>query len=331
MANLQNSISGLFVAQSHDVRELNTLHAATVALLNTMELDLLWNQVLTIALDAIGPAEKGILAIADPSTGEMQIRAAEGDLTKKYQPGSNLSLEGAMGKAIKEHTPVLLGDGSSLIAPLYLGEQHLGVLVLTSTHDQTFTETELRLAAAFAATASVAIRNAQLYAEVQRRAVTDHLTGLYNRRGFFDLGQRELERAHRLRHHLSAVLLDVDHLATVNEAHGRGAGDQVICGIAERCRKNIRHIDLLARYGGEEFAALLPETNLGMLYQVAERLRLCVAEAPIQTQAGSIAVTISLGVTLLTPETLDLADLIGRTDTAMYAAKRMGGNHLIMR
>ncbi len=331
MQNLQKSISGLFVAQKQDVHELNTLHAATVALLNTMELDLLWNKVLTVALDTIPSAEKGLLAVADPLSGEMQIRTVEGDFTQTYQPGSLLALDGEMSRGIKERAPALLANGSSLIAPLLLGDQLLGILMLTSAQRQGFMEIDLRLAAAFAATASVAIRNAQLYAEVQRRAVTDHLTGLFNRRGFFDLGQRELERTRRLRHHLSAVVLDLDHLAAINEAYGRGVGDQVICGVAERCRKNIRHIDLLARYGGEEFAALLPETDLAMLYQVAERLRSRVAEAPIQTQAGPIPVTISLGVTLLTSETLDLTDLLGRADTAMYVAKRMGGNHLIMR
>lgn len=331
MDNFQKSISGLFVAQNQEVRELNTLDTATVELLNTMELDLLWNKVLAVVLDAIGPAERGLLAIADSLTGEMQIRATEGEFTSMYQPGSHLPLDGVMSRTVRERAPALSENGTSLIAPLLLGEELLGVLMLTTARRQTFAETDLRLAAAFAATASVAIRNAQLYAQVQQSAVTDHLTGLFNRRGFFDLGLRELERARRLRHRLSAVLLDLDHLAAVNEEHGRAVGDQVICGVAERCRKNVRHIDVLARYGGEEFAALLPETDLGTLYQVAERLRLCVAETPIQTGAGPIPVTVSVGVTLLTPETPDLPDLLARADTAMYAAKRLGGNHLTMR
>src|SRR5512135_1440282 len=105
MENLQKSISELFAAQKQDVRELNTLHTATVALLNTMELDLLWNKVLTVALGAVAPAEKGLVAIADASTGEMQIRAAEGNLTKMYQPGSHLVLDGEMSRAVKERAP----------------------------------------------------------------------------------------------------------------------------------------------------------------------------------------------------------------------------------
>lgn len=331
MNHLEKTISGLFVAQNQDVRELNTLHTATVALLNAMELDLLWQQILTVALDAVGPADRGMLVVPDPASGEMHARAVHGYADRKFGPGSVVAPAGSIAQAICTRTPVRAGDGSRITVPLLLSDQVLGVLELEASERESFTDADLSLLATFAATASIAIRNAQLYAQVQRQVVTDHLTGLHNRRGLFDLAPREIERARRLTHQLAFILFDVDHLTRVNDTYGRAAGDQVIVGVAERCRKNLRHIDILARYSGEEFAALLPETDLAMLYPVAERLRLCVSEAPFETQAGPVAVTISLGVAMLTDDTPDLAGLLDRTDDALYAAQRLGGNHLIMR
>ncbi len=350
MASRQKTPSRLYVDQLQDVRELNTLHAATVALLNTIELDVLLEQVLTVALRSIPSAERGLLLIADQTAGQMQVRSARGYTDERLQQGSFLQPSGFLTKAIRERSPLLVLDAqadhalqlrddipellsiqSAVVAPLLLGEHVLGILSLDATERQVFAENDLRLLTAFAATAAVAIRNAQLYAEVQRQAITDHLTGLYNRRGFFELGQRELERARRFKHPLSAILFDIDRFKQINDTFGHPAGDQVIYAVAERCRKNLRHIDILARYGGEEFAVLLPETDLPTAYQVAERLRQSIAETPVETDHHPIQVTVSVGMTMATDEIPDLAGLLNRADAAMYSAKQMGGNYLVVR
>ncbi len=350
MANSQKETALTLVNQQQHVRELNTLHAATVALLNTIELQVLLDQVLTVALRSISTAERGLLIIADPANGQMQVRAARGYVDPALHPRSYVEVHGQMSRAVRERSPLIVraapgerlvllrGDlpelaavGSAIIAPLLLGDQVLGVLEVDSLRRSAFDESDLRLLAAFSATASVAIRNAQLYAEVQRQAITDHLTGLYNRRGFFELGQRELARARRFNHPLSVLLFDLDRFKQINDSYGHTIGDQVIYQIAERSRKNLRHIDVLGRYGGEEFAALLPETDLPTLYHVAERLRQAVAETPIQTERGPIPLTISIGLTMLTDDIQDLAALLNRADAAMYAAKQMGGNYLAVR
>ncbi len=303
MADTRRETALSFVNQQQNVRELNTLHAATVALLNTIELEVLLEQVLTVALRSIPVAARGMLLIADPANGQMQVRAIRGYSDPALRPRAYLEVNGQMTRAVRERSPLIVNGApgesvkllrndlpelqtvaSAIIAPLLLGDQVLGILALDSTRRSAFAESDLRLLAAFSATASVAIRNAQLYAEVQRQAITDHLTGLYNRRGFFELGQRELERARRFKHPLSAILFDIDHFKHVNDTYGHNIGDQVIYQVAERSRKNLRHIDILGRYGGEEFAGLLPETDLPTLYQVAERLRQAVAESPVQTE-----------------------------------------------
>jgi diguanylate cyclase (GGDEF)-like protein len=349
MASRQKSTSRLHADNQQNVRELNTLHAATVALLNTIELDVLLDQVLTVALRSIPIAERGLLLIADQAAGQMQIRSASGYTDERLRPDSFFRPAGFLAKAVRERTPLLISDAhgdlalqlpddipelrsiqSAIVAPLLLGDQILGVLSLDSTERQVFDDSDLRLLAAFAATASVAIRNAQLYAQVQRQAITDHLTGLYNRRGFFELGQRELERVRRFKHPLSAILFDLDRFKQINDTFGHPVGDQVIYAVAERCRRNLRHIDILARYGGEEFAVLLPETDLPTAYQVAERLRQSIADTPVETERGSIPMTISVGMTMATEDTPDLATLLNRADAAMYSAKQMGGEYLVV-
>ncbi len=349
MPSRQRGITRSFVAQEQHMRELNTLHAATVALLNTIELDVLLDKVLTVAMRAIPAAEKSLLLLTDQSTGQMHVRAARGYTDARLRPQSFLQPTGHLARAIRERSPLLVESppaehslryradipelravGSSIVAPLLLDDYVIGLLVLDSTQRRVFNKSDLRLLAAFASTASVAIRNAQLHAEVQRQAVTDHLTGLYNRRGFFELGQRELERARRFKHPLAAILFDLDRFKRINDTYGHIVGDRVIYAVAERARKCLRHIDLLGRYGGEEFVALLPETDIAMLYQVGERLRQCIAEKPIETERGPVPVTISLGVTVA-GEDANVVNLINRADSAMYAAKQMGGNYLVVR
>jgi diguanylate cyclase (GGDEF)-like protein len=181
---------------------------------------------------------------------------------------------------------------------------------------------------AFADQAAIAIENANLYAEVQRLATLDELTGVFNRRRLFELGERELERSRRYQVPLSAILLDIDHFKKINDTFGHTIGDQVLTGIAVTISRNIREIDLFGRYGGEEFVALLPQSELSSAREVAERLRGLVAGLQLNTDRGVLSVTISLGIANIVPEVQSLAALIDRADQAMYAAKQAGRNQV---
>ncbi len=182
----------------------------------------------------------------------------------------------------------------------------------------------------FANQAAQAIENARLFDWVQRQAVTNSLTGLYNRRGLFDIGQREVERAQRFERPLTAIMLDIDLFKKVNDRYGHYTGDQVLCVIAERCTEELRKMDLFARYGGEEFAALLPETELEAAQAIAERLRQCIGDHPIKTERGTHTITISLGVAQITPDIQDLTDLLDTADQALYTAKQGGRNCVVV-
>ena len=161
-------------------------------------------------------------------------------------------------------------------------------------------------------------------------AITDELTGLFNRRHFFDLGAREFERAQRYRRPLTAIMLDIDHFKQVNDTYGHATGDQVLQAVARRCRQAIREIDILGRYGGDEFAVLLPETGLDEGYLVAERLRLEVAKDPFPANQNALHITISLGVARVSAKVPDLETLLEHADAALYAAKQSGRNRAMV-
>lgn len=216
-----------------------------------------------------------------------------------------------------------------LVVPLISHDRVIGLMALDYTAaEREFTPEQIELAQTIGGQVAVSIENAQLYARTQQLAITDSLTGWYNRRGFFELGRRELERARRFGRPLTAIMFDLDHFKRVNDTYGHATGDQVLAGLAELCRHELREVDLLGRYGGEEFAVLLPESGLTIARPVGERLRRRVEQGIFNTNRGPIKITISLGVTALDEKSTDLEGLIERADQALYAAKRAGRNRV---
>ncbi|MDR3577899.1 MAG: histidine kinase N-terminal 7TM domain-containing protein [Anaerolineaceae bacterium] len=179
---------------------------------------------------------------------------------------------------------------------------------------------------AFASQAAVAIENARLYAEVQQLAIRDELTGLYNRRGFFEIGRRELERAKRTGRPLTALFLDVDHFKLFNDTYSYEVGDQVLILLADCMRTHLRAIDLIGRYGGEEFVVILPEMEEQPAKKVAERLRHQIETMEIKVEEGIIHLTVSIGVCQKTESTSDLETLLARAGQALHKAKNSGRN-----
>jgi diguanylate cyclase (GGDEF)-like protein len=166
----------------------------------------------------------------------------------------------------------------------------------------------------------------RLEIELQRLATTDALTGLANRRAFFDLGQVTLEAARRYRHACSMLMIDVDHFKAINDHHGHRAGDETLRRLADRLREVLRQADLVARIGGEEFAALMPETDITAARQAAERLRE-VCEGLATQDLMSMRVSVSVGVAQWRHDE-PLEHLMERADAALYRAKQSGRNRV---
>ena len=165
----------------------------------------------------------------------------------------------------------------------------------------------------------------ELKEELRRQANTDPLTGLANRRAFFEDASREILRSKRYLNPMSLVIFDLDNFKTVNDRFGHQVGDQVLCEVAKRCEMIVRDCDSLARIGGEEFVVLLSNTDLEEAVITAERLRTVVADHPITRE---IALTISLGVTTICCDDEDIYGLMKRADKALYAAKNAGRNRV---
>jgi two-component system, cell cycle response regulator len=162
-------------------------------------------------------------------------------------------------------------------------------------------------------------------------AITDALTGLFNRRYMETHLATLVEQAASRGKPIAVMVLDIDFFKSINDGHGHDAGDDVLREFSLRFRKSIRNIDLACRYGGDEFVLVMPETDMAVAAMVAERLRRRIATEPFVNQQGarSLEVTISIGIAALTAPTDTAAAILKRADEALYRAKRDGRNRVV--
>jgi diguanylate cyclase (GGDEF)-like protein/PAS domain S-box-containing protein len=172
---------------------------------------------------------------------------------------------------------------------------------------------------------------ARMMDELRVRATTDALTGLNNRRMFQERSVDIVALANRHDHPLSTIMLDIDKFKTINDTYGHAEGDRVLKAIAAACRKVSRESDVVARMGGEEFAILLPITSGDEAVELAERLRVAIAENQYDHDwdgGEPIAFTISAGIGVWDPADKKIDDVLNRADKALYSAKEGGRNRV---
>ncbi|WP_068433576.1 GGDEF domain-containing protein [Magnetospirillum sp. XM-1] len=172
-------------------------------------------------------------------------------------------------------------------------------------------------------------RRTQLEGELRALATTDPLTGLYNRRKFFDVGEQEASLLDRFDDGFSVLMMDIDHFKVVNDRFGHAVGDEVLKRFAGTCLSVVRDVDTLARLGGEEFALLLPKADIGKATEIAERIRQLVETIAFKGPDGTpFRVTVSIGAASLVHGQDTLDTVLARADGALYAAKRDGRNRV---
>lgn len=292
---------------------------------------------------------EGLSADMDGREGELRVSAATGVGEAALPRGMVLDLEeGPAGWVMTHRQPLVCDDlaednrffshealrqaglRSYIVLPLLVRERPLGILNLGSRQPRAYDEDDLAFLEAVAGQLAVAIENARLYEETQQQAITDPLTGLYNRRRFEERVAEEIQRARRYEHPLAMVMADIDRFKRYNDTHGHPQGDVVLQKLARLLQTSVRGTDLVARYGGEEFAILLPETSKAGALAVAEKIRAAVAGHPFpseETQPGG-RLTISLGVATFPEDVKDPAELVHRADEALYRAKAEGRNRV---
>jgi diguanylate cyclase (GGDEF)-like protein len=159
--------------------------------------------------------------------------------------------------------------------------------------------------------------------------IVDGLTEAHNKRYLTDFLERELARAIRYQRPLSLVMFDIDHFKAINDSHGHLTGDHVLRELARRLRSRIRKEELLARYGGEEFVVVLPEAGHQGAMQFAEQLRELVEGEPFEFEGDVISITVSVGVSTMLGESIDMREFLRRVDENLYRAKHAGRNCVV--
>jgi len=172
----------------------------------------------------------------------------------------------------------------------------------------------------------------QMEDNLRKLATTDGLTGIYNRRHFLELTEKEAWRAHRYNNNLGFLMLDIDHFKKVNDTYGHATGDRAIQAFSKVGVDTLRDTDLFGRYGGEEFVATLPETPIEGVQKLAERIRQAVEDIKVEADDGRIVqFTASIGATMLAGENEDVEKALSRADEALYEAKEGGRNKVVFR
>lgn len=171
-------------------------------------------------------------------------------------------------------------------------------------------------------------QNKKAEEELLRLAATDPLTGVYNRREFTQIAEREALRANRYNHALSLLMIDIDHFKRLNETFGHSAGDKVLQRVTTLCTNTLRNVDVFGRWGGEEFVALLPETDVEGAAIIGERLRKLIAESVLTVNEVKINFTVSIGIVQYRDGESQLDGPLSRADSAVYDAKKAGRNKI---
>ena len=238
---------------------------------------------------------------------------------------------------LAEHTESIIQDADdetdgddeklpSAAVPLIFHERLIGVLQVTAADQaRVWGENEILLLRTVANQVAVAVNHASLFAQIQRQALTDALTGCYNRRSFEMQLDREMQVARRQHQPLSLIMLDLDRFKQLNDSVGHDAGDAALRKLADCFRRELRGVDWAARFGGDEFALILPQAYTQGALIVAERLRASIAKIEIP---GFGNLSASLGIATFPSQGSSRADLVIAADAALYSAKRAGRNRV---
>lgn len=324
--------------------QLEALREVSLAITSQLELETLLRTITDRALTLFG-ADAGELFLHRPERDVLErvvaVGVAGSGVRRELCRG-----EGLAGRVWEAGKALLAGAGDTLApestrsgklvlwqsilgVPIRWRDELLGVLGVLSFQPGAFMQGDVELIELFATQAAVAIINARLYTTVEHLATVDELTGAFNRRGLLDLGYREIERARRFGHALSALFIDLDRFKAINDRFSHELGDRVLREVARRIAASVRDIDVVARYGGEEFVVLLIETDARGALEVAERMRAAVAGIAVPVVGGPARVTISVGVATLRPDVTELELLVRRADQAMYLAKQAGRDRVV--
>jgi diguanylate cyclase (GGDEF)-like protein len=321
------------------IAELHTFLTLSKTLSTSLNLEELFRRALHLIGRAL-PGDAYALLLLDEAGERLVVKAAVG-LPAEAALGTSLRRgEGIAGLVAQTGQALLVPDvsaaprapgpalqppqGAVLCVPLQRpGRELLGVLHAQTPERAGFSLPDLDRFQAVAHQVASALENAQLYQRTQELATRDDLTGLFNRRHFFDQLEKEVQRARRYRRVFTLCLLDLDDFKGYNDAHGHLQGDAALQVVARLLLASTRRADLVARFGGEEFVVLLPEVPAPGAAVVAEKIRSAVASYPFARR-----LTATLGLASYPADAEDGLALVDLADRALYLGKQQGGDRI---
>ncbi|MDH3197867.1 MAG: sensor domain-containing diguanylate cyclase [Candidatus Krumholzibacteria bacterium] len=251
----------------------------------------------------------------------------EGGAKERFQRGGELAFD----LPILTNRYLQEADSSGVIisAPLVAKKSMFGLLVALHHDDgQLYTQEDIQLVTVLANHAAIAVENALLYQKLEREAVTDGLTSVFNYRFLISSLETEIKRARRFKQSFSFVMLDVDNLKTYNDRHGHLGGSQALKEIATIIKASCREIDLVSKYGGDEFGILLPQTGLTGAERVTRRVVEAVGRHRFDSESTGL-LTCSAGISTFPRDGQTVRELISAADKALFQAKRSGKNSVL--
>jgi len=301
-------------------------------------------KVLSIILKkamAITKTHAGSIALYTPDTATMRIHAHRG-FTRSFIANREWKVRqgGFTDRIIKTRAATVINDTTNkgffadpiaikegikslICVPLIYSSEVVGMLYVDDFAPREFASEDLQTLDILASFASIAIHNAQAHTTIRLQAITDSITGLFNRRCFEDLMSRELQRAERHEREFSLALVDVNDFKKYNDTYGHQAGDQALSALGEAIRKAIRSTDIAARYGGDEIVIILPETSLVKAYNMfANRIKKDIEEGFTVISGTGHVLSVSIGIASYPHDGKSTPDLVLSADRALLATKK---------
>ena len=319
--------------------ELSVINNSSTIITSSLDIQGIYDSFIRVLKKVVDVSWAAIVLIEE---NECRFLALSSEIGSAWQVGERVPLKGSATEWVAIHRQAMIepdllqeskfftgkyhiGQGVRSIAylPLIAGGKVIGSLIIASCHPDAYGKRHINLLEQLVSQIAMPIENSRLYAKVEQRARTDELTGLLNRRSLDEVITSEIGRHSRYGGVFSLIIFDLDSFKTYNDNNGHLAGDKLLGQISGIMKGIIRSSDQAFRYGGDEFAILFPQTTIDDAYQVAERVRKQVAS---EVKTGYAPLTISLGLASWPADGIGLNDIIAAADTALYQAKRSGGN-----
>ncbi len=347
--NLENQSLRLAVAQKSKTDEkLTSLSDITKSIVSILDKEKLFNTLLEKSLQLIN-AEQGSLMIVDHETSELVVEARKSvdDMVQEHMRVNKT--EGISGMVIERGGALLVEDiekdprirkvnrpryrtKSFLSVPIKIEDRLAGVLNLSDKiKGGVFNAEDLNLLESFISNVAIAIERSILFRQtekLQKLSITDHLTGLYNRRYLNRRLAEEITRYNRYKHPFSFIMLDLDKFKEYNDTFGHIAGDNLLKNLAHVMETSLRTIDIAARFGGDEFVTIFPQTPKIDAIQISNRLKEKIDKA-LRGHNAEMPLSVSVGLATFPDDASSIMDLIEKTDQALYLAKKGGGNRVV--